>query len=224
MSTQVYQALENVLDAVGEVDKKSTAPSTKWEHKSEGVAVFSEIISATDIGNHSKITLKTDKTDKDGNKIEKSVEVKISDDAEEVLSSMNVSKLQIQVTEVLANPFFEDTSADIQTPIVSIILKDESSDGRHLPIILEGVVSPFEFWMEFEERSPDPSDPPPASDSERHQPDKPLKELVYSDVKPFHLVLPYNSLINVEIVEPDPKATYIVNQNLKSSYYNYWCS
>lgn len=138
------------------------------------------------------------------------VELLISSDLEDVLSSIGVSKLQMQMSETLDNPFFDDTSAIIRTPILSVIMKDYTPGREHLPINLEGVEKPFEFWMPLEHVTgqDDPG-------TLRVQRNLLLANLTDQDIQPFHLILPHNALVFVEIVDPKVGAEYTVSTLLE---------
>lgn len=205
LSTKAYRTMELLLDSVGEADKE--LGRNKSEYFFDGTTLVSDSLETSDISEHSDIVLQAHHSVEDkSHRPQEPVKVHISSEIKSVFDSMGVSNVQIQMLETLDNPFFDDNSAVIKTPIVSVVMKDYTPGREHEQIVLEGVAKPFEFWMPLS-----PKDDGDEVGTTRIQRRAPLSNLSNEDIQPYHLVLPYDALVIVEIVNASKTAEYAVS-------------
>ncbi|CAL8110245.1 unnamed protein product [Orchesella dallaii] len=123
-----------------------------------------------------------------------STEVMIPKDLHDILKDKVENDLELQITEVKVNPFYDDSSANPHTPVVNLVLKDSES---HVPVLLEDLPYPLDITLFF---NPPPSNALDGARTEHEVeilPSNAINE--NTELMIFKLDLPYDTKVDIEI-------------------------
>ncbi|CAL8110243.1 unnamed protein product [Orchesella dallaii] len=121
-------------------------------------------------------------------------DVTIPKNLHDILKDKVENDLELQITEVTVNPFYDDSSANPHTPVVNLILKDSKS---HVPVLLEDLPYPLDITLFF--------NPPPSNALDAARTEHEVEILPFSAINEntefmiFKLDLPYDTNVNIEI-------------------------
>jgi hypothetical protein len=180
---------------------------TTFTVQKDDVTISTRVVTEIDPGGL-EVEAKTAKQD-----AKDAVKIKVSGSLRDIMKTRKISHAQIQVTEVLDNPFFDDKSAVISTPVVNLQIKDGTYGGDRLPISLDGVDKPIEIIMPLKSLAKLMLE---GSKATRTVVLKPLNLISDDDIDPFHLILPYNARVEVTIADHPMDAEFSVGSHCRT--------
>ncbi|ODM99559.1 Neurogenic locus notch protein 1, partial [Orchesella cincta] len=123
-------------------------------------------------------------------------EIVIPEELHDIFKERVKNDLELQITEVVQNPFYDDSSADPHTPVVNLVLKDSES---HVPVLLENLPYPLNITL--------PIKPPSANALNGARTAHEVDILPVANINEdtelliFKLDLPYDTTVDIEIDE-----------------------
>jgi len=134
------------------------------------------------------------------NEDDKGVKINVSGSLSRIMKANKIQHVEIQVIETRINPYFDDDSAILGTPVVSLQIKDGTYGQDRIPIMLTNISKPFELFLPLKESSQEAID---FSKVERLNVPilRSLEQFEDSDFVPIYIILGYNTRWKITVAD-----------------------